>query len=60
MRMLATIVIQPHIKNKLTPQKLLPFSWDKQKIKVAAAKAATPEERRAHFEQLVKKFGDHY
>lgn len=29
MRMLACITIQPHVKNKLMPQKLLPLSWDK-------------------------------
>lgn len=29
--MLACITIQPHVKNKLTPQKLLPLSWDNRK-----------------------------
>lgn len=29
MRILAAITIQPHVKSKLTPQKLLPLSWDK-------------------------------
>lgn len=28
MRMLASIVIQPHVKKKITPKRLLPFPWD--------------------------------
>ncbi len=28
MRMLATIVVQPHIKKKLAPKDLLPFPWE--------------------------------
>ena len=31
MRMSATIGIQPHIKGKITPEKLLPFPWEKSK-----------------------------
>ena len=52
MRLLATITIQPHIaKNKkITPEKLLPFPWDKQKGKRANAKAKdiTPAQQSAH------------
>lgn len=29
MRMLATIVVQPHVKKKLAPKDLLPFPWEK-------------------------------
>lgn len=28
MRLLANISIQPHIKKKITPRKMLPFPWD--------------------------------
>ncbi len=45
---------------KITPEKLLPFPWDKKK-KVAAAKKAkeyTPEQQRRRMEELVKKLGD--
>ena len=28
MRMLATISVQPHVKNRLTPSRLLPFPWE--------------------------------
>lgn len=62
MRLLATITIQPHIaKNKkITPEKLLPFLWDKQKGKRANAKAKdiTPAQQRKRMEELVKKLGD--
>lgn len=28
MRMLATITVQPHVKGKMTPEKLLPLPWE--------------------------------
>jgi len=62
MRLLATITIQPHLaKNKkVTPEKLLPFPWDKKKGKRAKAKekGLTPEQQRKRMEELVKKLGD--
>lgn len=30
-RMAAAILIQPHIKRKITPEKLLPLPWDRKK-----------------------------
>ena len=62
MRLLAAITIQPHLAKgkKITPEKLLPFPWDKKK-KVAASKKAkeyTPEQQRRRMEELVKKLGD--
>lgn len=62
MRLLACITIQPHInhkKGKVTPQRLLPFPWDKeqQRPKNKGPKL-TPEQTRRRFEQLVKKLGD--
>ena len=32
-RMLAAIIIQPHCKKKVTPEKLLPFPWEKDETK---------------------------
>lgn len=29
MRLLAAIVVQPHVRKRLTPQQLLPLPWDK-------------------------------
>ena len=61
MRMLACITIQPHIgrKHKVTPEKLLPFPWEKKKgKKKAEAEAMTLEERRKRMAELVKKLGD--
>lgn len=31
MRLLATITIQPHVKGRMRPEKLLPFPWEKPK-----------------------------
>lgn len=62
MRLLATIVIQPHLaKNKrITPEKLLPLPWDKKRDTGAKAKKQeiTPEQQRKRMEELVKKLGD--
>lgn len=52
MRMLATISIQPHTRQKITPEKLLPFSWEKRK---AQTKTVSREESLRRFEALVKK-----
>ena len=56
MRMLAAIVIQPHLKKKVTPQKLLPFPWEgatkKQRDK---AQELTAAESMKRFEELAKK-----
>ncbi len=54
MRMNATIAIQPHIKGKMTPEKLLPFPWEKSKKKAEAPKVSA-EEARKRFERLVGK-----
>ncbi len=52
MRMNATITIQPHIKGKMTPERLLPFPWEKSKKKAEAPKVSA-EEARKRFERLV-------
>ena len=53
MRMLATIVIQPHVKRKITPQKLLPLPWEK-KSAGAHKKALSREEDKAKFMALIQ------
>lgn len=59
MRLLATIVIQPHLdkRHKVTPEKLLPFPWDKAKAKKQQARI-TPDKQRERMADLVKKLGD--
>jgi hypothetical protein len=59
MRLLATIVIQPHLdkRHKVTPEKLLPFPWDKAKAKKQQARI-TPNKQRERMADLVKKLGD--
>lgn len=52
MRMSATIAIQPHIKGKMTPEKLLPFPWEKRKNTEAPSVSA--EEARKRFERLTQ------
>ena len=56
MRIAATIGIQPHVRRKFTPQKLLPFPWDS-KNKAATQKTTaenmSSEDRRRRFEGLL-------
>lgn len=60
MRMLATITIQPHLaKNKkITPEKLLPFPWEKAKSSAKKGRDISPEQQRKRMAELAKKLGD--
>ncbi len=60
MRMFATILLQPHVKGKLTPQKLLPFSWEKHRSTGTKPKISR-EEAQKRFKELVnrKNLSDH-
>lgn len=56
MRMLAAIVIQPHLKKKITPQKLLPFPWESATEKPKGkAPRLTAAESLKRFEKLAKR-----
>lgn len=56
MRVAAAILIQPHIKKKITADKLLPLPWDRKKIPQAAPHQSKAEsDRRA--EELMKRQG---
>ena len=48
----ATIGIQPHVKGRVPPERLLPFPWEKSKKKAEAPKVSA-EEARKRFERLV-------
>lgn len=56
-RILATIVIQPHVKQKLTAEKLLPFPWDPKRSKNKTLDNLTLEERRKRAEEIKNKLG---
>lgn len=62
MRLLAAITIQPHLAKgkKITPEKLLPFPWDKKKTRKRNAKEPelTPQQQRERMAELVKRLGD--
>lgn len=55
-RLLAAITIQPHIKRKITPQKLLPLPWDitKPKPKQPGEKL-TVEQHRQRAEEIERR-----
>lgn len=55
MRLLATITVSPHCKNKIHPEKLLPLPWDKAQKKPAiqaGVKILSREERRERIKRL--------
>lgn len=54
MRILASIIIQPHVKKKLTPKRLLPLPWDKEKRE---KKSLTDKERAELFDRRLKECG---
>lgn len=54
MRLLAAITVQPHVKGKVNPQKLLPLPWEKSLAK-PGQKQVSREESKARFEALVKR-----
>lgn len=60
MRLLATICIQPHIKNKITPHKLIPFAWDNQKKRTNRGDSMTAEERQKRMSEMIAKLGEKY
>lgn len=61
MRLLATIVIQPHLSKRktITPEKLLPLPWDRKPGRKGEMKVTmTKEQQRRRMEELTKKLGD--
>lgn len=63
MRTLAAIIIQPHVKKRVTPRQLIPLPWDRKSRTPTSGTAAqtpaqTPEERRRRFEEVVCRLGD--
>lgn len=60
MRILACITIQPHVKGKLTPHKLLPLSWDNTHHTHNDAHKISAEEAKKRREQLIATLGNTY
>ncbi len=62
MRMLATITIQPHVKNRLTPDTLLPLPWDNEATSHTTQAAHVPpvgkDEARERLVSLMKGLKD--
>lgn len=54
MRLQSTILVQPHIKKKMTPRALLPLPWDKpDKPNAAKAEVLSKEEALKRFKQRI-------
>lgn len=57
MRMEASIMIQPHVRQKLTPRRLLPFPWEKEEQSARVAEGMTSEERHRRAQEALKRWG---
>lgn len=57
MRILASIVIQPHVKGKMSPERLLPLPWDKKKGKKAPKETLSAEAQKERLKELLKRKG---
>lgn len=57
MRMMATIILLPHVKGNLTPQKVIPFPWEKKKP-MRKAPAVSKEDALKRFEEVLGKVGN--
>ena len=57
MRLEAAILIQPHVKNRITPKKLLPFPWEKSKENEVSDEGLSFAERKRRAEEALKRFG---
>ena len=57
MRMGACITIQPHVKGKLTPQKLLPLPWEREERPEQPKEKLTMAERKARMAAAMAKLG---
>ena len=55
MRMLAAIVIQPLLKRKITPERLLPFPWERPLRQNAECPPLSAAESLKRFEEMVNK-----
>ncbi len=55
MRMLATIVIQPHTKKPIPPKTLLPFPWEAKHRTGISQPLLTKDECKARFIKMMKK-----
>jgi hypothetical protein len=61
MRMLATIVIQPHVRKRITPKQLLPLPWDDEDRRTKTTSEddqLTSEQKKQRFEALAKSLSD--
>lgn len=54
-RTLAAIVIQPHVRKRITPRQLIPLPWDKKKECRDEKPEVTKDEAKKRFEELAKR-----
>ncbi len=53
-RLMAAILVQPHVKKKITPKNLIPLPWDKSPERKIDAARLSPQERQQRFEHLIQ------
>lgn len=58
-RIIATILISPHLKKPLTPQELIPLPWDNETKHREPAPVLTKEQRQARINELLARTEQH-
>lgn len=53
LRIIATLLLQPHLKKGMTPRDILPLAWDKDEL--AGMKVQTREKQITRLKKLLKK-----
>lgn len=56
-RTVAAIIIQPHVRKRITPRQLLPMPWDAKTERPQNQPTLTPEQRQKRFEALTHRVG---
>ncbi|MBR5924903.1 MAG: hypothetical protein IKZ60_05515 [Bacteroidales bacterium] len=59
MRVLASIVILPHVKGRMKPERLLPLPWDKNKARTSKSQGepVSAEAQKARLLEVMKRKG---
>lgn len=57
MRILAAVNIQPHVKKKITPRRLIPLPWDERPKRKTASSSLSKDERSRILERRLKECG---
>lgn len=56
MRLATTIIVQPHIRKRMTPHDLLPFTWDNEEVHIDSREESETKFKELMATQAAKQF----